>query len=407
MTPGTDLGERFRALSGFLNDHRHLWAPRPFMEQPVAWEAEHPQVARWLRSLDHPAIDAHEANLEAHADAPPEFRAWADRARELAALSQLPTAAVPELAAPRLGHRVRGRKWAQIEAFVGAARAGIPKAATRLVDWCAGKGHLGRTLSLMTDLPATLLEWRPELSEAGAELSEARGASCQHLTADVMSDAARLHLGPDAAGVGLHACGSLGDALLQASVESDAAAVFLAPCCHHKAADAHKRYHPRSELGRRLDVDLRDGLLRLPTAEEAVARQSHRRSRRRQMAFRLGLDLLIREATGNDVYVPLGTIRRSAFGVPFEEFARATSEARGEPLPERFDLEAAERAGWERARVARGLALVRGLFRRPLEVWLVLDRALWLRERGRQVQVGTFCDAALTPRNIALVSIRS
>jgi len=49
---------------------------------------------------------------------------------------------------------------------------------------------------------------------------------------------------------------------------------------------------------------------------------------------------------------------------------------------------------------------VRGLFRRPLEMWLVLDRALFLQENGYQAQVGRFCETALTPRNLMVLAER-
>ena len=54
----------------------------------------------------------------------------------------------------------------------------------------------------------------------------------------------------------------------------------------------------------------------------------------------------------------------------------------------------------------RNLELVRGLFRRPLEVWLLLDRALYLQEQGWKVQLGTFCAYHLTPRNALLLAER-
>ena len=65
---------------------------------------------------------------------------------------------------------------------------------------------------------------------------------------------------------------------------------------------------------------------------------------------------------------------------------------------------ALEAAGWKRLAQVRNLELVRGLFRRPLEVWLVLDRALYLKENGYEVQVGEFCDSQLTPRNLMMLA---
>jgi hypothetical protein len=42
------------------------------------------------------------------------------------------------------------------------------------------------------------------------------------------------------------------------------------------------------------------------------------------------------------------------------------------------------------------------VFRRPLEVWLALDRVLYLAEQGAEVTWGTFCAKAITPRNIII-----
>ena len=70
------------------------------------------------------------------------------------------------------------------------------------------------------------------------------------------------------------------------------------------------------------------------------------------------------------------------------------------------DWTALEAAGWERLAQVRNLELVRGLFRRPLELWLVLDRALYLSDNGYEVQVGEFCDSQLTPRNLMVLAQR-
>jgi hypothetical protein len=37
---------------------------------------------------------------------------------------------------------------------------------------------------------------------------------------------------------------------------------------------------------------------------------------------------------------------------------------------------------------------------------LVLDRALFLREQGYKVEVGSFCETRLTPRNLMVLAER-
>ncbi|HET8711292.1 MAG TPA: hypothetical protein VFM32_07945, partial [Spongiibacteraceae bacterium] len=71
-------------------------------------------------------------------------------------------------------------------------------------------------------------------------------------------------------------------------------------------------------------------------------------------------------------------------------------------LPHDLDYARYEQAGWERLREVAALNLPRLAFRRVLELWLALDRALFLHESGYRVEVGLFCAHVLTPRNILI-----
>lgn len=76
------------------------------------------------------------------------------------------------------------------------------------------------------------------------------------------------------------------------------------------------------------------------------------------------------------------------------------------PAPSSEDWQALEHQGWQRLAEVRNLELLRGLFRRPLELWLLLDRALLLEEQGYHVRIGSFCPSELTPRNLLLLAER-
>ncbi|MDI9675115.1 methyltransferase, partial [Pseudomonas aeruginosa] len=49
LLTGDALSQRFLALDAFLLEHQRLWRPRPFSEPTMAWEAEHAELASWLR----------------------------------------------------------------------------------------------------------------------------------------------------------------------------------------------------------------------------------------------------------------------------------------------------------------------------------------------------------------------
>ena len=106
-------------------------------------------------------------------------------------------------------------------------------------------------------------------------------------------------------------------------------------------------------------------------------------------------------------------------GVPCRA-ARGERQARREAFAVRTDLAALkqlpasatqdwqhlEQQGWQRLARVRNLELLRNLFRRPLELWLLLDRALYLEEQGYAVRLGHFCPSQLTPRNLLLLAER-
>ncbi|HHO0809956.1 TPA: methyltransferase, partial [Aeromonas hydrophila] len=82
-------------------------------------------------------------------------------------------------------------------------------------------------------------------------------------------------------------------------------------------------------------------------------------------------------------------------------------ERKGLVLPAGLDYAGFLAKGEARYGDVARMELVRHLFRRPLELWLVLDRALFLQEQGYRVEVGEFCDKPMTPRNILIRAVRA
>ena len=381
------LHARFDALTALLRRQRPLWGPRPFVQLPVSWEAGFPEVAAWL--------DAAEAEV-GFADAPPTLRAWAEEAE---ALGALPPLSVRE-AAPlplRATRGVPGRKLSQIEHFAAATLAAWPPDATTVVDWCAGKGHLGRGLCHHTGAALRALEWDPALAAQGEARCAAEGVRADFRCLDARTPEAGALLEPAQQVVALHACGDLHAALLRAAVSRPVAGLALAPCCYNRAAP--DRGHALSAAGRAADLPLDGDDLDLIHRDDVVARDVERRRAHQTRAWRLGFDLLQRALSGHDAYRTMAPFPVSWLALSFPEFCGRFATLGGVHLPEEVEVAPYEAAGWARFEAVRRRDRVRNLFRAPLEAWLVLDRALLLVEHGFEVEVGTFCPRTVTPRN--------
>ena len=144
----------------------------------------------------------------------------------------------------------------------------------------------------------------------------------------------------------------------------------------------------------------------LPLSETATAGARVRRQGDSAMARRLGFDLLQRQRRGCDDYLPTPSLPSAWLDKPFADYCRDLAALKELSTVGVQNWPALEAAGWQRLAEVRNLELLRGLFRRPLELWLVLDRALFLQSKGYTVRLGTFCETALTPRNLLLLAER-
>jgi len=377
------------ALAAFLSEHRGLWEPRPFVEGAPPWVGERPALAAWLRGLSPDEVDAFEERPEEHPDAPAELVELAAQARRF----ELPPPPATGSDLPR-SVKVPAAKVAQIEGLLD--RLGPPHH-QRAVDWCAGKGHLARSPATRTGAPVRAVERDPALCAAGEALAARQGLEVRFRAADVLEEDLGDWIGGGSL-LALHACGPLGMEALRLARERKAGSVALAPCCYHKVA------HPWLPLSARAGgLLLSPSSLRLATSEEVVASPRLRRARRERMLLRLSVDELMRAATGRDVYHPMRSWPEAWSREGLASLCRHLHQERGLPLsqdPARQDE--ARRAAEPRVHEGRALGLIRAPFRRPLELWLVADRAAWLDEAGMRVEVLAFCERRLSPRNLLL-----
>jgi SAM-dependent methyltransferase len=289
------------------------------------------------------------------------------------------------------------RKRAQIAAFVRALTAA--REPRRIVDVGAGHGHLTRALARALEVPAL-----------GIERDETLTARARDLAPDgarfVVADAQReLRFQPGDLAVGLHACGSLGDALVVAAAR-DGADVLLVSCCAQKIeADARP---PLSKLGASLGVTMRRdvlGLANLTSRPTGVETSMRTIVQSRETRFALSLLLRGRGCALQPGEEARGINRRQLTRGLGHAAARALSH-RGLPPASRAELEeVAERARTEYGLIRR-LSLPRAMLGRPIELAVALDRAQHLCEAGHAARVGPLFSIQDSPRNLAVMGSR-
>ncbi len=386
------LRARFLALQSLLAATQALWRPAPFHERRPGWTRRRPALAEAVLALD-------EAALESLAAAPAATAAWlcrwlpeAAEMRALCGVDPLPVRGLPPRA-DRFDDSIPLRKRQQIEAFGAVA----PACAAPLLEWCAGKGHLGRRLALADRVAVTSLDIDPVLCREAERLARASGADQRARCVDAMS-AVALELVRGREVVALHACGELHRTLVREAGHTGAKGYRIAPCCYDRGADAG--YRPLSSDAQ---LPLERGDLRLAVTETVTAPAGVRRQLQRDQVFKLGFKAMA-EALGLPLRPSFRPVPAAWLGAGFESFCHALAAREGLELPARLDWAHWQAAGEARRAEVRRLELVRHVFRRPLEMWLVLDQALALQAAGFETRLGSFCARESTPRNLMLVA---
>jgi hypothetical protein len=395
---------RWETAARLVADHRDLLDGRPGAgggDPPSALVSR--GWTTFLLSLDDDELAAietygHEAKWPRRT--PPGLRAILERAGEVCALPSFSTPIGP-LRLARKGETPRKR--AQVDAFVRLV-APLAVHAPRVVDVGSGHGHLTREIALQMAPMVIGLERDPMLAGRARTLSPS--ASPEFVVTDVLRDGLALAAGDCV--VGLHACGELGDVMVTSvarCARSLGVTLALVGCCLQKRRQPSRR-PLRTDRGVTESLDLPRpllGLSNLAAGDHGVeaTRTENLAARER----RLALNRLLSEPGGS---LRLGEEidglnRRSAHGDLGVLVARAFA-LRGRPMPSRPAID--EAASWARVEHARArrLSVPRALLARVLEVYVLLDRAAYLEQRGLSVEIGALFPAAVSPRNLALVA---
>ena len=388
-----ELSERFRQLTALLKAGERFWRHHAFQYVRLPWEAEFSELSQTLRALSLENGERLARDDKSLFDFLAHHHSSFVNIAKIGAIGRFDAQPLPEDSEPR---DIPGRKWQQIRYFA----PNIPDNNFSLMEWCAGKSHLGRMIARERGCRVTALEYNAELVDAGIQLAARDRVVIDFHRVDAMADRAEDVLEKNQNAIALHACGDLHARLLRLCAQKQTATITLAPCCYHLMHD--ESCYLLSQIAKASGLHLQRDDLRTAVQGSVTVSATENRRRRNLQAWRLGFDVLQRDVRGCDAYLPAPSLPVTVLKEGFAAFCRRIAQARCIELPDVIDYAYYERAGEARLREVTALDLPRIAFRRALELWLVLDRAHFLNEQGYRVQVGSFCPRALTPRNLLI-----
>ncbi len=328
---------------------------------------------------------------------PASLRELADRTVELTSLLPSPLDDPPAVDFPFMNARKRG----QVATILRVLRESFPTL-SEVVDVGAGRGQLTTQASAALSVTAIGLERDPERVAVATAL--AGDLPVRFVTADVLSPTENplLALPPDPHRllIALHGCGELADALVTAAVATRAAVLLLACCPQKIRALRRTALAPGGPTLPREILGLANVLARTQGIEGDLRQALATKEARLALRY-----LLAARGTTIPAGEEMRGVNRRKANAGFAVFARAVCQVRGFPSPRPDEIAAAAEQAHVHYLAQRRLSLPRSMLGRPLEIFLALDRALYLQRHGYHTQVVELFPVAYSPRNLAVLGV--
>lgn len=405
--------ERFLQIKSFLKAYQEIWQneimlmyPDPLEGYDLEWIED---LRRFQKKED--VIRLEKKDVFGHIENP----SLIDFYKQIEELSQLPTARkyedMPEdrftwlFIIPKKQHEIKRLAPHVNELFK-------KNKFEKIIDVGGGIGLLAQTLNNYYQIPIVSLDMNKKLQETGIERHKKNAKDpvnkviYHNLKVSNDSEFTSL-LKSNVMTVGLHTCGKLALDLIQVSSKTKVPAIVNFGCCYH-TLDAKDDLQNISEFAQNNEP------LWMNKFALTLACRAHKKMddkdydlKLKVKLYRYAIHILLYDYYDVKNLITLGNsspkLYDESFGLyVYEQLRRVKINPRHtiEELNHFFEQNDLK------VLIERMLAagLIRNALGRVLELYLILDRAIYLEEQGYSVQVEEFFDEELSPRNIGITA---
>ncbi len=283
-----------------------------------------------------------------------------------------------------------------------------------VVDIGGGIGLFAQTLTNNYQLPVTSVDMNAEFQRTGRLRHEKNARDPKnivrylHMKVEDGGDFQEL-LKENVFPVGLHTCGALAVDIIRAGAHAKVPGLVNFGCCY-QTLDARPDFQNISHFAQN------NGPLWLNQFALTLSCRAHRKMdektydlKLKVKLYRYAIHLLLTDHYGLTDVLSLGNSPHSLYGRPFSAYAleqlrrlSVTATHTEQQLDEFFAQEHVQKT--IHRMIAAGL--IRDALGRVLELYLLLDRAIFLEENAYTVHLEEFFDEDISPRNIGITALR-
>jgi len=275
------------------------------------------------------------------------------------------------------------------------------------LDIGSGAGHLSSYLLWENDRTSTCIDQSRDFQEIGIKkLSRDLPELLQRIQFKqaTFDRTAEIAAPANSALLGLHACGDLSVELLESFKKSHHKGFLNYGCCYHKLSEHNLNL---SKLAKKNPLNFTNHSLTLAAKSYKSKSKEEMKLRDKVKLFRYGLHIYLKDQFDLD-FISIGNGTKKDYDGVFSDYAKKYAgnylEATSKEELETFIQSNSTK---EKINLLQSLGIIRSHLARLIEIYLILDRALYLKENGYQVQVTETFDKDISPRNISLWALRS
>lgn len=282
----------------------------------------------------------------------------------------------------------------------------------RMIDIGGGQGHLGRVVSKHFGVETLSVDRDPQLLQQGRKnvdrlrhrVMPYGAASMQFAQINIQeNEPAPDCFNHESFILGLHTCGDLAWYLMDYTDQAKSKGLLSFGCCYNKmkvSKDGFAHFGPA-------ELPLDQHTLTLATRGHRSASRSAFDLKLQVKRHRYALHLFHYHERNIKRFYPMGETHPREYQGAFSEYALPRLEAY-QISATKDELEEFYEKDWVVALYKKMLCanLIRWQFGRALEMFILLDRAIKLSKMGLEVELATYFDESLSPRNIGILAIR-
>ncbi len=274
------------------------------------------------------------------------------------------------------------------------------KTPKHLIDIGSGAGHLSSVLIFENDLTSLCIDANEDYQKIGkSKLQKYFPDIYKRLTfktVEIDKNNLEKHIQKKGFLIGLHACGNLSTDLIQNYNSNSFEGLLSLGCCYHKLTNEGLNL---SQSAKRINLQLSNHALTMaaktfksPSKNDLDKKEKVKKFR--YIAHFLMLDIL------KLPFRSFGNGSKSDYQLDFSTYVKKfIPEAKH--LSDEY-LESFFNEYLPTYHKVIDLGIIRSHFARLIEIYLILDRALYLKEQNLEVQIIQLFDEHISPRNLAI-----